>query len=103
MRVGGNQVSRSQVSPASGALGGGTIGQFRNSRGLELGALETRNAQELRNCCTAKRLGNHIEMYLLLDIIPIEENFRNYIPTVQDIINMIQADQSELRGGNMLS
>jgi hypothetical protein len=57
MRVGGNQASRSQVSPASGW---GQQSQFGNSRGLELGALETRNAQELRNGHTAKSLGKHI-------------------------------------------
>ena len=56
MRVGGNQAARSQVSPASG--GDWAVWEFE---GLVLGALDTRNAPELRNGSAAKILGNHIQ------------------------------------------
>lgn len=54
------------MSPAWG--GENSDGQFRNSRGLG-GALETRNAQGLRNGHHAKRLGNRI-LQVGLSIIP---------------------------------
>lgn len=59
MRVGGNQAPRSQVRAQP--LGG--IGQFGNSEfeGAGVGCLGNEECTELRNGCTAKRSGKHIQ------------------------------------------